>query len=139
MYVSPYLVYDCDLRTQSFRTNSPTSVYHFTIFSPQFIYFKRNIIFISNYNASKMFTRMEPNLPIQITILFDNIMSQVLAELFHKSQGKSCTEIMTRRVISFTIPRPNKNNRSNGLLYIPNDANIVWRNLRTDSRMLRNF
>jgi hypothetical protein len=28
MYVSPYLVYDRDLRNQSFKIHSPTSGYH---------------------------------------------------------------------------------------------------------------
>ena len=55
---------------------------------------------------------MVPNLPIQIRVLVDTIMSQHPVELFQLSQGKSSTEIRTRKVTSFAIPRPNKNNRT---------------------------
>jgi hypothetical protein len=127
----------CVLRNLNLTAPLQVTTLHFSV--PSLFTSKRNIIFISNSNVSKIFTRMGPNIPIQITILFDIIMRQLPAELFQISQGKSSTEIRTRKVISFTIPRPNKNNRTNRLLYIQNGASIGCRNLRTDPRMLHNF
>jgi hypothetical protein len=113
-----------DLRTQSLKFHSPPPGYHSTLFCLQLISIERNTIFISNYNVSKIFTRMGPHFPIQLTVLFDINISQEPVKLFQISQRKSSTEISTRNVISFTIPRSNNSNLTQSLLCIPNGENV---------------
>lgn len=110
MYVSSYLVRPWSAYSK-LSNSHPFSWLPLHTFCLQFVYIKRNKIFIYNYNVSEIFARMRLNLPIQITILIDIIMSQQPSELFQIFQGKTFTEIRSWIIISFSITRPNKNNR----------------------------
>lgn len=111
-----------------FFPQTPHKLYHIAtglrlliseILCLEFISIIKNISFISHCNVFTIFIRMGPNFLLQITVWFHIIISQQPAELFQISQGKSSTEIRTRKVLLLsTIPRPNNINRKKTSFFI---------------------